>query len=130
MKNKNIKLKVVEYFFRRPTQKLRVRQIEREVGVPLPSAIRYANELESETLLKSEIIAGIKLYSANRTSKKYLFEKKIYNLRTLQNSNLFEYLVEETSNPIIILFGSYGRGEDIEDSDIDLYIGCTKKIYV
>jgi len=38
---------------------------------------------------------------------------------------LINYLIEEYNNPLIILFGSYSKGEDIEKSDIDLYIETT-----
>jgi len=33
-----------------------------------------------------------------------------------------EFLVKTYSNPPIKLFGSYSRGEDTEESDIDLYV--------
>ena len=33
----------------------------------------------------------------------------------------------ELSNPPIVLFGSFAKGEDIEDSDIDLYIETLSK---
>ena len=116
------KTKLKEYFLDNPTKKLRVRQIEREVKIALPSAIRYAKELEEEGILKSETIAGIKLYSAARMGEKYTIEKKLHNIRRLHESGLIKYLEEEYSHPEIILFGSYAKGEDIEKSDIDLYI--------
>lgn len=122
MITKSIKSRIKEYFLLNPTAKLRVRQIEREVKVPLPSAIRYANELKEEGILKQTDIAGVSLYSADRSSKTFLFEKKLFNLRQLFSSGLIEFLVQELSNPTILVFGSYSRGEDIETSDIDLYI--------
>lgn len=127
MRIKSIEQKIKEYFFVNPTAKLRVRQIEREVIIPLPSAIRYAKELEKEGILQSTIIAGIKLYSADRTSKQFLLEKKLYNIKSLFSSGLVEFLVNECNNPNIALFGSYARGEDVEDSDIDLYIETNKR---
>ena len=57
---KNIKDKIKEYFFVNPTVKVRVRQIERELKIPLPSAIRYVKELEKEGILKNEKIAETK----------------------------------------------------------------------
>ena len=33
----------------------------------------------------------------------------------------------ELSNPAIIVFGSYAKGEDVENSDIDLYIETPSK---
>ncbi|MBI4439715.1 nucleotidyltransferase domain-containing protein [Candidatus Woesearchaeota archaeon] len=122
MRNKDIKKRIVEFFFEYPTNRLRVRQIEREVKVPLPLAIRYAKELEKEGILKSTIISGVKLYSADRSSKVFLLEKKIFNLRSLYASGLVDYVIGEYGNPAMMVFGSYALGEDSEESDIDLYI--------
>lgn len=41
--------------------------------------------------------------------------------------NLIEFLKKEFMPNCIILFGSFARGEDIEDSDIDLFLECKKK---
>jgi len=127
MKTYNIKEHIKEHFFIYPTSKLRVRQIERELILPLPSIIRYTKELVNEKILKKEEIGGIALFSADRTSKKFLVEKKLHNIKSLYDIGLIDYLVKELSNPVIILFGSYAKGEDIETSDIDLYIQIPKK---
>lgn len=122
MGTKDIKTKLKEYFFLNPTIKLRVRQIERELKVPLPSVIRYTKELEQEGLLKSTKIANITTYSADRASKTFLLEKKLFNIYQLNTSGLLDFLIEELSNPAIVVFGSYAKAEDVENSDIDLYI--------
>ncbi len=127
MIKKDIKSKIAEYFFINPTAELRVRQIERTIKVPLPSAIRYTQELEKEGLLKSAIIADIKLYSADRSSKRFLLAKRLFNIEQLFSSGLIEFLIEKYSNPSIVLFGSYSRGEDVEESDIDLFIQTPSK---
>ena len=127
MKRKSIKEEIRKYFFINPTSKLRVRQIERELKLPLPSVIRYCRELEKEGVLKIEKISGIYLYSADRASKEYLIEKRLFNIKLMFECGLVEYIVKEYSNPTIILFGSYSKGEDIEKSDIDLYIQTFKK---
>ena len=127
MNQKDIKGKIKRYFFLNPTTKIRVRQIERVVNVPLPSVLRYTKELEKEEILKSTEIANIRTYSANRNSKWYILEKRLFNIRQLYSSGLINMLVETFSNPTIIVFGSYIRGEDIENSDIDLYIETPSK---
>ena len=127
MKTYNIKEKIKEYFFMNPTAKLRVRQIERELRLPLPSVIRYCKELEKEENLKKESVSGVLAYSADRSSKKYLLGKKLFNLKSAFESGLVDYLIKECSNPVIVLFGSYSKGEDIENSDIDLYIETPSK---
>lgn len=128
MIRKSIKSRILEYFLKNPTQRLRVREIERKVKVPLPSAIKYAKEMENEGILKTVDVSRMKLYTADRSSKNFLFEKKLYNLRSIHDSGIVEHIVKQCSNPTIMLFGSYFRGEDIESSDIDLYIESQKKI--
>jgi predicted nucleotidyltransferase len=127
MKTKDIKEKIKKYFFLNPTSKIRVRQLERKLNLPLPSIIRYCRELEQEKILKKEEISGVSLYSAYRNSENYLLEKKLFNLRSIYESGLIKHLIENYSNPVVVLFGSYSKGEDIETSDIDLYIETPKK---
>lgn len=127
MIRKDIKMKMKNHFFLNPTVKLRVRQIEREIKIPLPSVIRYTKELEEEGILKSDIIANIKLYSADRTSKHFLLEKKLFNIKYLVSSGLVDYIINKLSNPGIIVYGSFSKGEDTEESDIDLYLESPSK---
>ena len=127
MKSKNIKSKIKEYFMENPTEKLRVRQIERKLKVPLPSVIRYTKELEQEHILQKEQIANITLFCADRNSKEFLREKTFFNIIFIHKSGLIDYLIKEFGNPTIVLFGSYSRGEDTESSDIDIYIESSSK---
>lgn len=110
-----------------PTAKLRVRQIERAIKAPLPSVIRYCKDLEKEGMLKKETASGVSTYSADRASKKFLTAKRLFNIHLIFESGLIGHLVKEYFNPVIVLFGSYSKGEDVEASDIDLYIETQKK---
>ncbi len=127
MKKKHIKNTIKEYFFINPTSKLRVREIERELNLPLPSVINYTKELITEKILKTIIIGKVTLFSADRSSKEYLLQKRLFNIQKIYNSQLIKHLIENYSNPTIVLFGSYSKGEDIEDSDVDLYIETATK---
>lgn len=127
MKRKNIKQTIKEYFFINPTAKLRVRGMERALKLPLPSVIRYCKELEKEGILTTINTGNVIFYTANRTSEKYLLEKKLFNIKSLYKSGLVNYLKQELSNPSIIVFGSFAKGEDTEKSDIDLYIETPSK---
>ena len=127
MKRKNIKQIIKEHFFINPLLKLRVREIERALKLPLPSVIRYCKELVKEGILAIEKTGSTVFYTADRTSEKYLLEKKIYNIMQVHESGIIDHLKQELSNPPIILFGSFSKGEDIETSDIDLYIETPSK---
>jgi predicted nucleotidyltransferase len=45
----------------------------------------------------------------------------------LQNSGLIYLLEKELMPKSIVLFGSYFRGEDVEDSDIDLFVESKRR---
>lgn len=116
-----------EHFFQNPSSKLRVRQIERKLDLSLPSVIRYCEELEEERILKTVETSGVIFYTADRGSDKFLFEKKVFNLKQIRKSGVTKYLKEKLHNPTIILFGSYSKGEDTEESDVDLYVETLSK---
>tara|TARA_Y100000310_G_C20575184_1_gene760054 strand:- start:372 stop:905 length:534 start_codon:yes stop_codon:yes gene_type:complete len=122
MIRKDIKSTIKEYFFENPTSKLRVRQIEKKLKLPLPSIIRYCKELKEESILTTLETENVIFYTADKTNKAFLLEKKLFNIKKVYTSDIIDHLKKELNNPIIILFGSYAKGEDIEESDIDLYI--------
>ncbi|MEK6908737.1 MAG: nucleotidyltransferase domain-containing protein [Nanoarchaeota archaeon] len=126
MKIKDIKQAIKEYFFVNPASKLRVREIERTLKLSLPSVIRYCKELEQDGILTINKTGSVIFYTATR-NETYFLEKKLYNIKQLYDSGLIGYLKVELSNPVIVLFGSYAKGEDTENSDVDLYIETPSK---
>ncbi|PIO00411.1 hypothetical protein COT72_01755 [archaeon CG10_big_fil_rev_8_21_14_0_10_43_11] len=83
-------------------------------------------QMKEGGILAIQKTGNVSFYTASR-SEKYLLEKKLYNIRQLHESGLIEYIRIELSNPAIVLFGSYARGEDTEESDIDIYIETPSK---
>jgi Mn-dependent DtxR family transcriptional regulator len=55
----NIKERVKEYFFTNPTAKMRVRQLERDLKLSLPSVIRFCKELKMEGILNTVKIGNV-----------------------------------------------------------------------
>ena len=51
----------------------------------------------------------------------------VYNLYSVIESNLIDFIEEKLMPKSIVLFGSYQRGEDIESSDIDIFVECKKE---
>jgi len=127
MRQHNVKQRLLEHFFQNPTGRYRVRQLERELGLALPSVIRYTGELVDEGFLGKEVIGDTTFFIADRTSASYLLGKLLYNLRSLHASGLIEHLRRIYDNPTLVVFGSYARGEDIETSDVDLYVETPHK---
>lgn len=127
MIRKSIKTKIEEHFFTNPNSKLRVREIERTLKLPLPSVIRYCKELKQENILTTINLGNSTFYTANKTHQNYILQKKLRNSRKIYESDLINYLKKELNNPAIVLFGSYAKGEDQENSDIDIYIETQSK---
>jgi predicted nucleotidyltransferase len=121
--------KTAEIFFLSPTKKHYLMDISRKTGLAHTSV--KAN-LEILTK-KGFIIESIEkrgerkfpLYHANLDNKSFRKYKTIHNFMSI--SELIEYIQEKSMPKSIVLFGSYQRGEDTEDSDIDLFIECKKE---
>lgn len=79
-------------------------------------------------LLKEKFIARVKpprkrpYYTAKRGLGRFRFEKRLYGLKLLQKSGLFEHINSLGEVKSAILFGSFARGDWNKSSDIDLFI--------
>ncbi len=71
------------------------------------------------TLKKTKTINFITL---NRDNPKAIELKRVENLKNIYLSGLSGYLEENFAGATIILFGSYSKGEDIINSDIDIAV--------
>ena len=58
----------------------------------------------------------------NRDNHAVMQLKRVDNLRQVYESGLVDFLEKEFAGATIILFGSYSRGEDVINSDIDIAI--------
>jgi predicted nucleotidyltransferase len=122
--------KVLGVFFDNPIPEggFTLREISRNSGVPLPSVKNYLEELESERLvLKKKNRLGNPVYYANRDEEYFLFLKKMNNIKIIHESGVVDYIYYASGSKAIILFGSACRGEDILESDIDLFVLSKEK---
>jgi len=90
-----------------------------------PTAVAKAmKSLEKSGLVKVEKSKRMKLNTVvlNREESKTMAFKRIENLKLIYESGLADFLEEKFAGGTIILFGSYSRGEDTVDSDIDIAI--------
>ena len=104
------------------------RAIARALNVSPTGVAKALPLLEKEGLIKVEKSKEMNLSSVrlDRDSSKAIEAKKIENLKLIYESDLIQFLEESFPGTTIILFGSYARGEDTEESDIDLFIESEK----
>jgi len=132
MLQKDNRYRILRVFFEDPVPRgigFQLREISRKVAVAPASVKRYLTELEKEGLiLKTQHrIYGYPVYYANRDNETFRFLKKHDNIEQIRESGVIEYLFDEISPSAIILFGSASRGEDLRESDIDLFVMSEEK---
>ena len=127
MIKKSNKDKILELFFNKPTYGFSLRELERFSKIGLPSVTNYVKILIQEGFVKSKKFKKYFLFYANRENKNFKIYKIFHNKKILYDSGLIDFLNIELSYPLIILFGSTSKGDDIESSDIDLFIGSPEK---
>mgnify|MGYP001561566817 CR=1 FL=1 len=123
--------KILKIFFDDPLPKgigFQLREISRKVNIAPTSVKNYLLELEKEKLIikTKHRIYGYPVYYANRDNENFKFYKKVDNILMIQESGFLEYLLTECMPNVIILFGSASRGEDLKESDIDIFLECEK----
>jgi len=130
IQNSNI-LKIAEIFFSEPTRTHYLIEISKKSKLAHTSVKNYLTSLKKEGIIKEILEKRGKrifpIYTANLESLKYKQYKKVHNLDKLIHSGLVEFLRDRTMPRSIVLFGSYSRGEDVEDSDIDIFVESKKQ---
>jgi len=118
--------RILELFFDFPTKLFQFREISRLVDLGLPSVVAHVKKLEKEGLVKKEKVQVYYGYKANKTER-YRLYKKLNMVLRLNENGLIGFLEEKFSPNTVVLFGSASRGEDIESSDIDLFVLAKEK---
>ncbi len=110
--------KVLDFFLNNPGEEFLGRNLEGKTGISR-SGIYYAlKELADEGFLCQYVKGGINFYSLNYNNP---VVKQLKVLKTIMEIQpLLRELKKFASR--IILFGSSSRGENVKDSDIDLFI--------
>jgi len=128
LKNYN-KYKLLKVFFDYPTESLRLRELGRLSGISPLSVMNYLKEFGKESLIRRYEKRGIPFYQAERGNEKFILFKKLSIIYELNDSGLVDELWEKLSPESIILYGSYAKGESVENSDVDIFIiGKEKKL--
>lgn len=121
---------VIEYFLTHPTASVHVRLLARLVGISAPwvsSAVKQAAK-QGILLIRKDKQRKETIIEANRDNTAYLALKRWHNLYSIHASGLQDYLIQSYGRPeCIVLFGSYSKGEDIEQSDIDIAVITKRK---
>lgn len=127
---KNNNLKVARLFFDKPEQKFHIREIARLTGLSAPGVIRIVSKLKRAGILVSEKEKVVENVGASKTTR-FIQLKRCYNLISLFDSGLVDFLNQAYEEPeAIVVFGSYSKGEDFSESDIDIAVVTKKEVEI
>ena len=119
-------LNVAGVFFKEPTKDHYLLEISKKADLSHTSTKTHLQTLIKLSLIKESVEKKgdrkFPIFRAEIQNKNYKTYKKIFNLLELHNSKLVDFLQDSLMPKCIVLFGSYRRGEDVEDSDIDLFM--------
>ena len=122
---------VLSVFFLFPTKSHNLMEISRTVGIAHTSVKKNLTVLVKlgfiTEIFEKKGRRRFPLYKAKRENMLFQQYKLLYNLISIYDSNLIKHIEEKLSPRAIIVFGSYRRGEDVEDSDIDIYVECREE---
>jgi len=120
--------KVLKLFFDGPGRQLHVREVARRAGLSPPGAMKILKRLRDDGLVNEESNNVVVNYRGNYDSTRFVALKRSLNLYSLYASGLVDDIVAFYRMPeCIVLFGSYAKGEDTGDSDIDIAIVTEKQ---
>jgi len=120
MEQKCSYLRVLEVFFIEPTTTHFIKEISRKIKLAPTSVRNHIKDLLAKNLIKKKKAKPFDGFVANRENEEFIFYKRVYNLYSLKE--LSKFLTSSLWPKLIVVFGSYARGEDIEESDIDILI--------
>ncbi len=124
-------MRTAKIFFNEPLKSHYLIEISKKSGLAHTSTKENLKQLKKLLIIKEFLEKRGKrnfpIFKANIESEEYKKYKRAYNFFQIEESGIANFLKSKLMPKSIVLFGSYSRGEDVEDSDIDIFIECKKE---
>lgn len=127
MIQKYSRYKIFQEFFDFPRKNFQMRELSRRTKIAQPSVINHLKALLDEKLIIKEKKGIYPTFRANRNNGLFKTYKKFNLILRMNQTGLIDYIYDNCVPDCIVLFGSASKGEDIEESDIDLFVQAKRK---
>lgn len=115
--------KALEWFFSFPSRELTLSDLSLELKISKTTANNIVRQLSDEGFLKKETLGRTWRIAYNQNQPNFIARKIGYNIIKIYESGILGEIHKRIPNPkAVILFGSYRKGDDVENSDIDLAV--------
>jgi len=121
LKLTQLQTEILRKLFIKTGSTINQRQLAIELNFSEPAIKKALPHLEKIDFIKIQKDQRLAI-SLNTENYKLMQLKRVDNLKHIYESNLQEFLEREFAGATIILFGSFSRGEDTINSDIDIAI--------
>ena len=120
---RNASLRVATWFFSFPNKEMSLNDLAENVEISKTTAKKIVNFFVEKGFLKKEILGKTWRLTCNQQHSDNVRIKIPFNLLTIYESNILDKIHEIVPNSrAIILFGSYRKGDDTEESDVDIAV--------
>ena len=117
------KNKIIDVLFKYPEKEFSLSDLAKEASVAKANIGEILEEFREAGLINIEKLSKIWRIKANQPNWFFVRNKIVYNLNFIYKSELVDFLIDYFKNPkAIVLFGSFRKGEDLSNSDIDIAI--------
>jgi predicted nucleotidyltransferase len=116
-------LRVLYWFFSYPAEEVGLSELAEELRISKSTANKVVGMLSKEGFLQVRNFGNLWRISCNREHT-YNYSRKIaYNLMTIYECGILSDIREKFPGArAIVLFGSYRKGDDTQESDIDIAV--------
>lgn len=97
-----------------------IKSISKRIGLAHTSVRKLVDDLLRMNLIQKKKAKPFDGFVANRDNDDFIFYKRVYNLFSLKE--ISDFIVSNLFPELVVVFGSYSRGEDVESSDIDILV--------
>ena len=119
--------RTLEQFFDSPRKAFLVRELSRSTKLAQTAVRLHLKALLTDGLIVREKAGPYPAFKASRESPLFKLLKAQNTVLRLLRSGAVERIEKAAYPTCIVLFGSASRGEDIETSDIDLFVQAKRK---
>lgn len=112
------KTKIINFLLDRPGEKFYLSQIARKTGVSDSTVHQILEKTKNEGVVQKEKLGNLSLYSVHYA------DPVVKQMKILHTTELLKPLINRLQefSQKIVLYGSSARGEDTQESDIDLFV--------
>ena len=120
--------KIQEWFFAFPEEEFSLNDIAEALGIAKSSANTIVSQLVHDGFLTLTILGKLWRIKANPQHQWFTTRKIPFNLKLVYESGIFDWVEQYVPMAkVIILFGSYRKGDDIKTSDLDIAVEITEE---